>query len=133
MLSEISFILWKKQLKVKFEIDNSENIKISIFSNFFTFKEIVKQRNEELILHPAIKKLIQTKWNLFGRTYAITANLANIFYVLLATTFVFAVPLRRYDNQLHPFEHNVWKVVVGCLFLLMSAFYVWKVSLKYLI
>eukprot|EP00111_Clytia_hemisphaerica_P000466 TCONS_00001333-protein len=102
------------------------NIKGSSVRGQTVLQCIVKNNNEELIMHPTIQKLLKIKLDLFGRTHVIMSNLLNIFYVLLATVFIFSVPYDSFDKQFVPFETHVWKICVGVVFCFLSIVYIWR-------
>ena len=82
----------------------------------------------DLIMHPAIQKLMDVKWKLFGKRYAIVSNFWNIFYTILATVITFSIPMKGYDVQYTPVKDNVWKLVMAVIFFILT-FYFWiKVS-----
>jgi len=85
---------------------------------------IVMYKELDLIMHPAIQKLLDVKWKLFGKQYAIISNLLNIFYTLLATVLVFSFPYHPYDKQFWPVREKVWKIVLAALFFILT-FYFW--------
>lgn len=79
-------------------------------------------------MHPAIQKLLDVKWELFGKRHAIISNFWNIFYTLLATILTYSIPFSPYDKQFTPIDKQVWKIVLAALFFVLT-FYFWiKVS-----
>ena len=82
----------------------------------------------DLIMHPAIQKLLQVKWKLFGKKVAVISNFENILYTLLATVLTYSFPYHAYDKQFSPVKDRIWKLVLAALFFILT-FYFWiKVS-----
>lgn len=78
----------------------------------------------DLIMHPAVQKLLDVKWKLFGKRHAIVSNFWNIFYTILATLLTFSIPFYTYDQQYSPVKDNVWKIVLAVIFFILT-FYFW--------
>jgi len=78
----------------------------------------------DLMMHPAIGKLLSVKWKLFGRRLAIIGNLWNIMHTLLATILIFSIPYRPFDKQFTPVKDHIWKIVLAGLFIVLT-FYFW--------
>ena len=78
----------------------------------------------DLMMHPAINKLLSVKWKLFGRRRAIIGNFWTVIHTLLATVLIFAVPYQPYDKQFIPVNEQVWKIILAVVFFILT-FYFW--------
>ena len=78
----------------------------------------------DLMMHPAINKLLSIKWKLFGRRRAIIGNFWTVIHTLLATILIFAVPFQPYDKQFSPVKEQVWKIILAVVFFILT-FYFW--------
>ncbi|XP_057306043.1 uncharacterized protein LOC130644445 [Hydractinia symbiolongicarpus] len=85
---------------------------------------IVMYNELDLIMHPAIQKLLDVKWSLFGKTQAIINNFWNIFYAVLATVLTYTLPFSAYDRQFTPVKDKAWKIVLAVIFFILT-FYFW--------
>ena len=81
----------------------------------------------DLMMHPAINKLLSVKWKLFGRRRAIIGNFWNVIHTLLATILIFAVPFKPYDKQFSPVKEQVWKIILAVVFFILTFFFWVKV------
>ena len=75
-------------------------------------------------MHPAIQKLLDVKWKLFGKRRAIISNFWNILYTILATVVIYSVPYSPYNEQFSPVKEKAWKIVLACIFMILT-FYFW--------
>ena len=77
----------------------------------------------DLIMHPAVQKLLSVKWDLFGKRYAIISNFWNIFYVILLTILTFAIPFQPYDKQYTPIKRHAWKIALAAIFFILTIYF----------
>ena len=103
----------------------------SSLSNHFplsNFQTIVQYKDTDLVIHPAVRKLLEVKWKLFGRRHAIITNFFNIFYTILATVITFAIAFHPYDQQFTPWKKKWWKIFLSAIFILITLFFWVKVG-----
>ena len=83
--------------------------------------------NEDITLakHPVIQKLIEVKWRKFGRLTATLDIILNITYACVFTSMAIFQP---YKGFYKPLKKWGWKIGLDALFLLMTLYFIYKVS-----
>ncbi|XP_076824504.1 uncharacterized protein LOC143470330 isoform X2 [Clavelina lepadiformis] len=83
---------------------------------------IVQYRQLELIMHPVIKRLIDVKWEQFGRRTAIIHLVQNFVFNLIWTILGVGVPW--YVRNQYNFPQDAWRVVLLVLGCCMTLYFV---------
>ena len=84
--------------------------------------------------HPAIRKLLQVKWKLFGRRQAFIKSFWSVIHTALATILTFAIPYASFDKQFSPVTPEdgeagyIWKIILAVLFFILTCYFAIKVS-----
>ncbi|XP_063777394.1 transient receptor potential channel pyrexia-like isoform X2 [Pseudophryne corroboree] len=72
---------------------------------------IVRSRQLDIIMHPVIQKLIEVKWNLFGRKKIAIMLSLNLLFIISWTALGIASSLRRVDAP-YKFPEDSWRIIV---------------------
>ena len=87
----------------------------------------------DLIMHPVLQKLLNVNWLLFGKRHAVISNFWNILYTMLATVLVYAIPYDTYDQQYSPTKTKAWKIVIACVFFVLTFYFFIKVRFFFIL
>ena len=91
--------------------------------NFLAFLQVIVQYSElELIMHPAIRRLLDVKWDLFGKWSSIWIVLVNMTYTFLWT--VLGLMLPRDGNYYRPLSKYWWRLVLECVGCIMTVYFI---------
>nr|XP_018671663.1 transient receptor potential cation channel subfamily A member 1 isoform X3 [Ciona intestinalis] len=83
---------------------------------------IVSFRQLELIQHPVIMRMIDIKWNKFGRRGAFQALFLNLLYILVWTILGVAVPW--YNRYHYNLPDDWWLILFWVIGVLFTAYYI---------
>jgi uncharacterized membrane protein YhdT len=82
--------------------------------------EIAVQSQEfDIILHPVMKRLIDVKWQQFGRKGAVFNLCLNLLYAILWTILAVTSPTEG-DQLYFPWSRNAWRLVISVIVCLMT-------------
>ncbi|XP_072269334.1 transient receptor potential cation channel subfamily A member 1-like [Pyxicephalus adspersus] len=73
---------------------------------------IVQARQLDIIMHPVIQKLIEVKWNFFGRKKIAIALSLNLLFILSWTALGIASSLPRTEEAPYKFPEDVWRIIL---------------------
>eukprot|EP00794_Sanderia_malayensis_P014412 gene14412-15918_t len=76
----------------------------------------------ELIMHPAIRRLLDVKWDLFGKWSSIWFVLVNMIYTIIWT--VLGLLLPRDGNYYKPLSKYWWRLVLECIGCIMTVYFI---------
>lgn len=95
----------------------------------FVFQVILQYNQLDLIMHPVFQKLLDVKWNLFGKwgTFGLVA--INMFYTLIWTALGLFLP-RHGDSYYTPISSNWWRLVLEIIGLLLTVYFIYSVRAK---
>ena len=80
---------------------------------------VVEQNRLELIMHPTFTRLIQVKWNYFGRTRAWTQLFMNVFLAVVVTTLAVLHP-NDVSTYYTPLTQYWWRIVLESFAVLLT-------------
>uniref|UniRef100_A0A672TBC7 Transient receptor potential cation channel subfamily V member 6-like n=1 Tax=Sinocyclocheilus grahami TaxID=75366 RepID=A0A672TBC7_SINGR len=86
---------------------------------------IVNQGKLDLIMHPVVLKLINVKWNLYGRTGAWILLLLNFLFIVSWTTVAISVSVRP-DGDRYNLPQDWWRVLLVVLALVLTVAEVYR-------
>lgn len=91
------------------------------------FQVILQYNQLDLIMHPVFQKLLDVKWNLFGKwgTFGLVA--VNLFYTLIWTALGIFLP-RHGENYYTPISSNWWRLILEIIGLLLTVYFIYSVS-----
>ena len=82
--------------------------------------EIAVQNQEfDIVLHPVMKRLIDVKWQKFGRQGAVSSLCLNMLYAILWTILAVTSPLQG-DELYLPWSRKAWRLVISGIVCLMT-------------
>eukprot|EP00118_Oscarella_pearsei_P013731 m.112623 g.112623 ORF g.112623 m.112623 type:complete len:838 (+) comp37445_c0_seq1:51-2564(+) len=90
---------------------------------FSPLEMIVHYKHFDLITHPVIKKLIDVKWNQFGRTGAILQLIIHMLFLTALTIYTVAVSYENKHNYL-PLQDHWWRLFAAVIILGLFLFQV---------
>ncbi|XP_053571917.1 transient receptor potential cation channel subfamily V member 6 [Bombina bombina] len=73
---------------------------------------IVQSRQLDIIMHPVIQKLIEIKWNRFGRKNIAIMLALNLLFILSWTALGIASSLTRPEETPYIFPEDIWRIIV---------------------
>ncbi|KAM8966809.1 uncharacterized protein RCH25_025436 [Pelodytes ibericus] len=73
---------------------------------------IVQSRQLDIIMHPVIQKLIDMKWNSFGRKNIALMLSLNLLFILSWTALGIASSLPRTEDTPYKFPEDSWRIIV---------------------
>lgn len=87
---------------------------------------VVHFKQMELIMHPVFKRLIEVKWDQFGRRGTIKNICIHLFFVMLWTALGVTLHLREQSdgNYYSPPSKYWWRIVLESLACLMTIFFI---------
>ncbi|XP_065055381.1 transient receptor potential cation channel subfamily A member 1-like isoform X4 [Rhopilema esculentum] len=88
--------------------------------------EVILQYNQlDLIMHPVFQKLLDVKWNLFGKwgTFGLVA--INLFYTLIWTVLGIFLP-RHGEKYYSPISETWWRLVLEVFGVLMTVYFIFS-------
>ena len=100
---------------------------------FVLFPQVILQYNQlDLIMHPVFQKLLDVKWNLFGKwgTFGLVA--INLFYTLIWTVLGIFLP-RHGEKYYSPMSETWWRLVLEVFGVLMTVYFIFSVSIEIMI
>lgn len=88
---------------------------------------IVQYNELELVVHPVILKLIQMKWELFGKMNALVVLAINIIYTLLWTAIGVTLPQDHKEPFYTPLKEKWWRLLIEVIGALMTLAFIVRV------
>ncbi|KAM4688899.1 uncharacterized protein O3C94_006999 [Discoglossus pictus] len=73
---------------------------------------IVQSRQLDIIMHPVIQKLIEVKWNAFGRKNIAIMLTLNLLFITSWTALGIASSLTRTEQEPYVFPVDSWRIIV---------------------
>lgn len=80
-------------------------------------------------MHPAMRKLIAIKWNIYGKRGAIMDMVLNLGYTILWTVEAVTIPKHGSDVYHHPKNH-AWRFIIIALIILFTLMEIIKLVLS---
>ena len=78
-------------------------------------------------MHPAIRRLLDVKWDLFGKWSSIWIVLVNMIYTVLWT--ILGLMLPRDGNYYKPLSKYWWRLVLECVGCIMTIYFILTVRI----
>ena len=97
---------------------------------FFTllFQTIVLEENSELAQHNVIVKLIDVKWKMIAKWQVVFDIGINLIHACIFTALTVAISFDSNSPMYSNLKESAWKIVLEILFVLITIYFVFKVS-----
>lgn len=91
-------------------------------------EEAVRYKQMELIMHPTFKRLIQVKWEQFGKTGSVIQVVVQLLYCLLWTVLGVTLPRTAVSNWSYydPPSEFWWRIVLESLAVSVTVLFIWQ-------
>ena len=91
-------------------------------------EEVVRYKQMELIMHPVLKRLIEVKWDYFGKTGSIIQVFVQLLYCLIWTVLGITLPRTSVSTWSYydPASKYWWRIVLESLAVSITALFIWQ-------
>ena len=91
-------------------------------------QEAVRYKQMDLVMHPVFKRLIQVKWEYFGKTGSMIQVVIQLLYCLLWTVLGITLPRTSVSSRSYydPPSKYWWRIVLESLAVSITALFIWQ-------
>lgn len=91
-------------------------------------EEVVRYKQMDLIMHPVFRRLIQVKWDYFGKTGSIIQVFVQLLYCLIWTVLGITLPRTSASSWSYydPPSKFWWRIVLESLAVSVTALFIWQ-------
>ena len=91
-------------------------------------QEAVRYKQMDLVMHPVFKRLIQVKWEHFGKTGSMIQVVVQLLYCLLWTVLGITLPRTSVSSWSYydPPGKYWWRIVLESLAVSITALFIWQ-------